>query len=190
MSVWGCLNLRRGAGKLFMAWHKLRIWHMFSFPLFSSQGLAAHCSCNSLRCCLCPLNHAKVETWLVLEEGLKHLFRTWVTQSPPCPVPSVCKSSEPSLGEAWGACMSAHRPVPKADRQERASYRGLVWIQSWARVWGGSRRATREQQNQPVLLPSVSRRLSPAYQPGLIRGDWLPLYKQHEGGKYLKSPFS
>lgn len=47
MSVLDYLNLRRGAGKLFKAWQKLRIWHMFSFPLFSSQGLAAHCSCNS-----------------------------------------------------------------------------------------------------------------------------------------------
>lgn len=160
----GYLNLRRGAGKLFMAWQKLRIWHVFSFPLFSSQGLAAHCSCNSLRCCLCPLSHAKVETWLVLEEGLKPLFHTsWVTQSPPCPVPSVCKSSEPSLGEAWGACMSAHRPVPKADRQERASYRGLVWIQSWARVWGGSRSATRATEparSAPVCVPPPQPRLS------------------------------
>lgn len=47
MSVLGYVNLRRGTGKLYEDWQKLRIWHMFSFPLFSSQGLAAHCSCNS-----------------------------------------------------------------------------------------------------------------------------------------------
>lgn len=102
---------------------------LFFFPLFSSQGLAAHGSCNSLRCCPCPLCHVKVEARLV-SEGLKPSYSSWVTK---VPLPSIVslKSNEPSLGEAWGSCLSAHRSVPKSRQTGGRELDGLVWIQSW-----------------------------------------------------------
>lgn len=102
---------------------------LFFFPLFSSQGLAAHGSCNSLHCCPCPLCHVKVEAQLV-SEGLKPLYSFWVTK---VPLPSIVslKSNEPSLGEAWGSCLSAHRSVPKSRHTGGRELDGLVWIQSW-----------------------------------------------------------
>lgn len=48
-------NMRRGdKWSVFLTKIPLTV-SLFFFPLFSSQGLATHGSCNSLRCCHCPL---------------------------------------------------------------------------------------------------------------------------------------
>lgn len=120
----------------------------FFFPLFSSQGLAALGSCNSLRCCPCPLCHVKVEARLV-SEGLKPSYSSWVTKVPLPGIVSL-KSNEPSLGEAWGSCLSAHRSVPKSRQTGGERVRRARLDPVLARVWGGSCHAAREQQNQPL----------------------------------------
>lgn len=102
---------------------------LFFFPLFSSQGLAAHGSCNRLRCCHCPLSHFKVEARLVLD-GLKPSYSSWVTK---IPLPSIVRVLNPT-SLPWEkpevpVCLPVG-PSQKADRRDR-EIDGLVWIQSW-----------------------------------------------------------
>lgn len=160
------------------------------FPLFSSQGLAAHGSCNSLRCCHCPLRHIKVEARLVLE-AKSSSYSSWVTRIPLPSIVRVCRSSEPSLGAAWGACLSTHRSVPKkGDRQGERQLDGLAWIRSWPGSEEGpamrreSNRTSRVSRGLMVLLPSDVAGVgwipcpspsAPPYKPGLIRGELTTL---------------
>lgn len=94
---------------------------LFFSPLFSSQGLAAHGSCNSLRCCHCPLNHIKVEAQLVLE-GLKPLLFILGNYDPPCPVLSDFENpaSLPWEHPEVPVCLCVG-PSQKADRQGKDS---------------------------------------------------------------------
>lgn len=132
---------------------------LFFFPLFSSQGLAAHGSCNSLRCCHCPLSHVKLEARLVLD-GLKPSQSSWVTK---IPLPSIVRVLNPT-SLPWEqpevpVCLP-FSPSQKADRQGRESQTGS----SGSSPGQGLRRALQcsERATEPavvcvcltVLLPS------------------------------------
>lgn len=124
---------------------------LFSFPLFSSQGLAAHGSCNSLCCCHCPLSHVKEQA--VSFRGINAPSCSLVNKvhfPPHGPLLSVCKPNPASL--PWEqpevpVCLPIG-PKEQTDRGERIRRARLDPV--LARVWGGSCNATREQQNQPL----------------------------------------
>lgn len=158
---------------------------LFFFPLFSSQGLAAHGSCNSLRCCHCPPTSHKSRSSASFWGVTGPLILRGYLRSPLPGIVRLCKSNEPSLGAAWGACMSAHRSVPKSRRTGERQLDGLVWIHSWPGSEEGpamrreSNRTSRVSWGLMVLLPSGVAGVgwilppspsAPPYKPGQIRG--------------------
>lgn len=160
---------------------------LFFFPLFSSQGLAAHGSCNSLRCCHCPLRHVKVEARLVLG-GLRPLLFYLGVSAPPAPVVSefVNPTSHPWEQPEVPVCL----PVGLSQRADRQGSSESSPGQGLRRVLQCSERATEPAvvcvsrevywfcSRLTLLVWDESKSPSPSappYKPGLMWGDWLPL---------------